>query len=98
MSEGFNLVFIDGVRVKHSDVYDQLEKLDHFPAMLGFVSPLAEPPNLSDRQCALRLGMNSVKQKMLQKATELMAELREKEERETAAHPGGVRFRLTLCN
>ncbi|CAD7926640.1 unnamed protein product [Amoebophrya sp. A120] len=87
VTEGYQLVFVDGKRVKHMDVFEALEKLEKFPCKLGFVSPLAEPPNLSDRQVAQRLGMNYVKQKMLHKATELMEDIAEKE---------GDSFKLTF--
>eukprot|EP00391_Amoebophrya_sp_Ameob2_P000717 CAMPEP_0179000368 /NCGR_PEP_ID=MMETSP0795-20121207/10629_1 /TAXON_ID=88552 /ORGANISM="Amoebophrya sp., Strain Ameob2" /LENGTH=1304 /DNA_ID=CAMNT_0020693349 /DNA_START=200 /DNA_END=4114 /DNA_ORIENTATION=- len=87
VAEGFQLVYVDGRRVKNVEVFDALEEIESFPCKLGFVSPLAEPPNLSDRQVAQRLGMNHVKQKMLHKATELMDKIQEEE---------GRRFRLTF--
>ena len=42
--------------------------------MLGFVSPLAEPPNLSDRQCGLRLGIGHIKEKLLRRAIDKIEE------------------------
>eukprot|EP00397_Hematodinium_sp_SG-2012_P048391 GEMP01055419.1.p1 GENE.GEMP01055419.1~~GEMP01055419.1.p1 ORF type:complete len:368 (+),score=81.72 GEMP01055419.1:143-1246(+) len=81
ISEGFQLVSIDLTRFSLAKTVEsvELECKDllarNAEVTLGFVSPMdKEPPNLSDRQCSKRLGMNEVKKMHLTKVTDALRE------------------------